>query len=201
PPTVLADDQRRPFRLAVRDGTLYWTDNLAGTIMKMPATGGTPTMLASSPDNPSAIAVADGTLYWSTFNPGTIRSMPLAAPGVVTTVVPDTFAANLFVRNGTLYWSNTEIIDGSSTIFALPARGRAPTPLASTPGSDAAVADAVNLYWTDEVSATIRKAPLAGGEPTILVEDQLGANGIAIDDANIYWITSIPNGRVMKLAK
>ena len=74
-------------------------------------------------------------------------------------------------------------------------------PLATTPGSDAVVADAVNIYWTDEVSATIRKAPLAGGPATIIATDQLGASEIAIDDTSIYWITSNQLGKVMKLAK
>src|SRR5262249_8782335 len=169
--------------------------------MKMPVTGGTPTTVATMQAAPFAIA-ADGTrLYWSKFMPPIIQSMPLAG-GPIQTLASDQFALSLFVRDGKVYWSDTQITLGFSQIFAVPGDGsRAPVPLAQTPGSDAVVTDGVNLYWTDEVSQTVRKAPVAGGEPTVLATDQITPTEIAIDGTNIYWIDSIRLGTVMKLAK
>jgi hypothetical protein len=205
-PRVLANNQSLPFKLTVSNGTIYWTNRLNGTIMKMPVTGGTPTTMASSQDSAAAIIVNGNTLYWSTSNPGSIRAMPLG--GGTITPLAGAFALSLFIRDATLYWSDTEIINGFSTVFKLPLdssglvlNGSAPVTVASTPGSDATVADSVNVYWTDEVSGSIQTTPIAGGTVRVLAKNQLAPTEMAIDDKNIYWVTSSANGTVMKLAK
>jgi len=205
-PTVLADTQPTPFKLTVSNGTIYWTNKQNGTILKMPVTGGAPTTLASSQDAASAIIVNGNTLYWSMFNPGVIRAMPLG--GGTITQIASGFAGALFARDATLYFSDTEIVNGFGTVFkvpldsnGLPLNGAAQQIVASTPGSDAVVADSVNIYWTDEVSGSIQTTPIAGGNVRVLAKNQLAPTEIVIDGQNIYWINANAKGTVMKLAK
>jgi hypothetical protein len=71
------------------------------------------------------------------------------------------------------------------------------------------------VYWTDlgslqstntwdldcdEVGA-IYRAPLGGGEPSVVVSGQRCPHGIAVDSAWIYWTTWHEDGRVMKIEK
>ncbi len=51
--------------LAVDGTSVYWTAELAGTVVKMPIGGGLVTTLASGQDYPYAIAVDDTSVYWT----------------------------------------------------------------------------------------------------------------------------------------
>jgi hypothetical protein len=49
------------------------------------------------------------------------------------------------------------------------------------------VLDATSVYWIDFNGGGIGKAPLSGGEPTILAPG--GGAGIAVDATSVYWGT------------
>jgi hypothetical protein len=73
----LASGQDYPSSIAIDQGTLYWTNEHARTVLKMPSTGGTPVTVAtpsqqalepasaaSIPTRVGPLFVAEGSLYW-----------------------------------------------------------------------------------------------------------------------------------------
>jgi hypothetical protein len=199
-PTVLADQQRRPAKVAVADGMLYWTNNDGGTVMTMPATGGTPVPLAEQQPEPVAIAVDASRVYWSSFGEDAIRALPLGG-GTIETLADEQEPIALSVLDNVVYWANTEIDGDHGTVFVLPRGASVPVPLGTSPQPYAAVSDGVHIYWTDELSGTVMRAPVGGGPTTVVARDQATPTEIVIDRSAIYWINTVPDGKVMKLVK
>jgi hypothetical protein len=107
--------------VAVSATDLYWTDNCAGTISKMPLAGGTATVIDRGADGGEAIALDDTDVYWSLG--GEIRHEPLAG-GTPTAIAktsrsPDPNVSlrvyGLAVAKPDVYWSQAET-DGSGTL-------------------------------------------------------------------------------------
>ncbi|MGK3991440.1 hypothetical protein WME99_50795 [Sorangium sp. So ce136] len=65
-----------------------------------------------------------------------------------------------------------------------------PVVLAEAAGNPLAIAvDATHVYWTQEDTGEIMRAPIAGGAPVILVES-CPTSGLAVSAAGIYWTCS-----------
>lgn len=64
-PTTLASGLRDPVGVAADEDSVYWVDELAGTVVKMPRAGGRATVIASGQASPDAIAVDDQFVYWA----------------------------------------------------------------------------------------------------------------------------------------
>ncbi len=56
----LADGQNGPAYPAVDNGTVYWIDSGAGTIMAVPAVGGTPSAVTSSLSSDASYLAVSG---------------------------------------------------------------------------------------------------------------------------------------------
>ena len=52
-----------------------------------------------------------------------------------------------------------------------------------------------------DAAGTVQRVPIEGGESTVLATNQSLPSELAIDGSNIYWINSVVDGAVMKLAK
>ena len=55
--------------------------------------------------------------------------------------------------------------------------------------------DSTSVYWVNNGSAVIMKAPLDGGAPVTLTTAQNSVLAIAVDETSVYWATE---GAVMK---
>jgi hypothetical protein len=60
--------------------------------------------------------------------------------------------------------------------------------------------DAANLYWTEEITGTVKTAPLAGGSPTTLATGQSLPSGVAVNPTAVFWVDAM-DGTIMKVAK
>jgi hypothetical protein len=82
---VLAEHQRTPFRIAVDDEHIYWTnmgdlDKPTGEIKRMPIDGGTPVTLASGQSQPIGIAADSTHIYWANLTQGGAEGRVLSLP-------------------------------------------------------------------------------------------------------------------------
>jgi hypothetical protein len=63
--TDIAPATGNPVRVAVDDTYAYWSENLAGSIMRAPKDGsGTPSVVATATTLPQGLVVVGGTVYW-----------------------------------------------------------------------------------------------------------------------------------------
>jgi hypothetical protein len=108
-PTTLASGGGLYF-LAVDATSVYWTDNLTGTVMSIPIDGvpdgGTPTTLASGQNQPAGMALDGKSVYWANNGSGTLMKVPLSGGAVTTLATMQTAAQFVAVDATSVYWSN-----------------------------------------------------------------------------------------------
>lgn len=109
-PTVLvpAAEGCRSIKLAVADGTLYWTDEGHGTVQSITVAGGTAKSLVTGQMAPTQIAVNGTALYWLASGAKSIMTATLAgaSPTEVVKSATDAIAAFTFSEDGkSLYFS------------------------------------------------------------------------------------------------
>jgi hypothetical protein len=195
---TLADGLRRPWKLVVRAGEIYWTEQSDGTVMKMPSVGGPQIVVAERQSSPVALDVDDRAVYWTSVGVSAIRFLTFDAGATVQTLATDQdAAANIRVREGVAYWTN----DSTGEVRKAAVAGGPPVTLASGLGSYGLAVDAEYVYWTDDVAGTVMKVPLGGGTPTVIASGQQSPTEIAVDDHDVYWIDSVFDGALLKAAK
>jgi hypothetical protein len=183
-PVVLAS-QVGPGPLAIDATSVYWLDDGAGIVAKVPLAGGTVTTLASAQGGPQALVVDTTSVYWT--SGGNIEKVPIDG-GTPTTLVPSVSSSAIAVDSANLYWTS---YDSRWVLTKLPLAGGPPVPLvASTEPSPQSLAiDGQYAYWSQ---GDLVKAPLDGGDITVLVANHRNAAAVAVDATSLYWIDSVP---------
>jgi hypothetical protein len=98
--------------LATDGVDVYWADNdesnYKGSIMKVPAAGGTPTVLVTDQDRPVSIAVDAANVYWTNYatlpSSGTVMKMPKAGGPPVMIAGGLTAPRSVTVDATNVYW-------------------------------------------------------------------------------------------------
>lgn len=163
-PTQLASSDE-PWGIAVHAGTVYWVD-ASGTVMSVPAGGGTAVTLASGQSRPSSIAVDDSNVYWTNAGQQTCMSQSGACG------------------------SNP---DGS--LVSLPLAGGAPKTLASgLCGPDSIAVDTNDVYFADGGDGMVGKVAKTGGNPVVIASAQTLLGSIAVDATSVYWTATDAQG-------
>jgi hypothetical protein len=75
---VLAYSGGTPNSIVVANGSVYWTDPSAGTVMSMGLPTGTPTTLATGQGGPTSVAVDAASAYWVDSGAGSVMKVALA---------------------------------------------------------------------------------------------------------------------------
>lgn len=198
---TLATAQASPQSVAIAAGNIFWTVN--GKIERLPLTGGTPVDMATAQGVLGGLTADTNNLYWASVGQAAIRSLSLANGGAATNLVADQDTVlSLRIHGGALYWSSDDLSAGSvGGVFSVPTAGGAPTVLATGQHGHTVAVDDKFVYWTDDTAGKILRVAIAGGTPQVMAANQATPTDLAIDAQNIYWVNSVSNGSVVKLAK
>ncbi len=180
PPVVLAEGQSYPTKIAVDSTHIYWSDQVAGTVMRVALDGedGMET-LASGQDGPIGIAVDDQHVFWA--NANAIYSAPLDG-GEATMLAQleqqqPAFRelTDLTVAGSWVYFPRTS----ESSVMRVPVDGGPTEVLAQGVASTQSIyVDGEQVYTTYasmetamEESSRVYSVPIAGGDASAVVSD------------------------------
>jgi hypothetical protein len=202
--------------IAANATTVYWTSSgttslTDGTVLAVPAVGGSVTTFAPEQVQPIGITLDGANVYWA--NAGDIQVVPVGeygyegvgtpggimeAPldgGTPTTLVSLTAESTyleeptyLAVDSANVYWTNdwnavweASLADGATSMLTY-STGYGPWHIAAGGG---------NVFWTDNSSEgdVEQFTPgVDGGAPMVLAIDQDEPGSIAVDTQNVYWV-------------
>jgi hypothetical protein len=177
-------------RVALDVNNLYWTDAVAGAVMKVGKQGGNPTALASGLSGPQALAVDVAAVYWTNIatggQDGTI-AMVAKGGGATTTLATAQFRPTaIAVDAANVYWANSGDGNSNGSVMRVPLAGGTPTILASAEQGPSGIAvDATSIYWTTDTA--LRRVGVDGGSNETLVVQQAVSGTLTADGTSLYW--------------
>jgi hypothetical protein len=203
PPTVIASVGVGSFVEGLAsDGTdVYFTvlgnGTNAGSVRRVPVTGGPIETLATGQNRPWGIALGSGFVYWANQgdnsvgapgNDGAIMALPKQGGAPVTVSAGEWLPMGITVSGFTLAW-NTQYGAGAAIRTLSVADGEAtPVTLASNLDypSVPVVADDGTVAWMN-VPGAIDSAPLSGGAVTVLQSAASTPSSIAAHGDHLYY--------------
>lgn len=187
--------------LAVDATHIYFSDSRAGTISRIPISGGPVEVLASAQNNPGAVVVDATNVYWSNqaAGSGAVMKVPLAGGTPTTLALDGDIPGDVTIDAANVYWSTPYSADGSlsgSIEKVAIAGGSAVAITSPTNGAVPLIIDGNNVYWP--TSGNIMKTPLAGGDGVALLSSgydpgSIGSiGGIGLAGGYIYFVNYAP---------
>ena len=178
----------------VKDGAdLFWNNNGDSTVRRLGDGGGESIILAEGQTTCLGLAIDAERVYWVAWGPttdeGWVRMVPKGGGTPVdlasAQVKPDTLhldsAGMLYFRSG-----------NKTAITKVPATGGAPSMVVSGSSTlEGIVSDATRVIYGDQTGGAIVAVDKAGGEPTILVPNQLEPFALTISDGYLYWLSGM----------
>jgi hypothetical protein len=153
-PVALVSDLYTPWAIVLSDTSVFWTNDLAGTVMSVGLDGGIPVTLARGQPNPGLIAIQGPQVFWVD-QKGTVMKM-LVDGGSLEQLAPPTtnYPVAITTDDSFVYWSV------SGAILKAPLTGGQAITL--TPNSAGATAEAIvvygnSLYWADNGDNSVKK--------------------------------------------
>jgi hypothetical protein len=190
------------FGVATTSTGVFWTDaNLGILTCATGATCASPTTLqalASLPAAPQAITADDTYVYWSDAN-GDLLSYPIAGGSRAMLAGGDAGGGGggngaliaMTASAGRVYFSNASATSGNIELdTAVGGAAASATLYYAGVQVQAVTNDGTNVYWSDGGAVYRCALGASCATPTLIYSG--GANAIAVDKNNIYWIDSTP---------
>lgn len=177
------------------DGTnLYWLNDVADTLYKVPVAGGTPVVLASQLQGAyyQTLAVAQGSVYWASDT--VVRRVPISGgtPIAVYDAAGTGALSGAVAADATnVYWTlftndNADLQSGA--IMKLGYGDTTPTTLASGFQEPMVIGvDATNVYFNEQWNSMLMKVSIQGGY-AFAAASYPGEVPLAVDDDGVCWV-------------
>ncbi|WP_433935996.1 hypothetical protein AB3662_14900 [Sorangium cellulosum] len=220
-PLILGAAQPSPRDLAIDEErqVVFWTNAEAGTLMAAPLGGGEPRALLEDLKQPEGLSLSDGALTWTELWGGGVFRATLSGAGADVELgapeelaPPDAAVASPYrvaSAGDTVCWTYQGTL-GRTDGAVVCSRGGATQLVASeqlTPREIALDVDgqgnAAAVYWASFEGGSIFRAALgedAIGQASEVVSGQGQLNGLALDEAYVYW-TRRDEGAVVRMPK
>ncbi len=193
--TVTLLEQPELSAMAVDATDVYFLAPRAGKLGKVPRTGGQPTILAEFEGTLRGMVIDDTDVYWA--EDEGIHSVPKAG-GKVKNVVAAALPDYLAVDGTSVYWYNSI----AGVISRAPKKGGSASKVHADDKHTlhTFLIDGNDLFvsFGAEGQMELHRLGKGGGKDELVVDKQTPANGFAIDNNNIYWIT---DDTVFKVAR
>lgn len=206
PPIALSADAF-PRMLQLVGDYVYWCafDDVEGRVRRVVGTGiaNPPETLVSVGSGVADLVVHGTQVYFTVHQPP--LEPGLAPPGAVYSasadVPTDVLALGIVADDQSEPWGITAVDDTILWVNNLGSPDDQPKSVVSAPSAGGALdvlahdqvgpwgiaADDQYVYWTDYTR--VKAVPLVGGDPIELADMQNIARSIAVDDADVFWIT------------
>ena len=198
-PEVFADGQSGAAYVAIDQTHVYWTRRDDGAVVQLALSGGTPTAIATGYQTPLGIGLAGGAAYVAEPTSGKVWKLgldgtPISAVGEV--------GASLLVEgvatDGASLWIT---LNGSDAVQRMALSGGPFTQFENGQDHPAGIAvDEQWVYWVNQNSGELRKAPKAAGAVITLALELQWPTGVAVDDRYVY-VAEAHAGRIVRIAK
>lgn len=218
-PELLAENQERPWGIVADDTHVYWSDSAtAGKILKLDKMMGGFETLATGTNEPKALAADSTHIYWIDKN--SVRRVRKDGTEPEQLATANGTLGDLTLTTDNVYWTDHEGSDNDDGGNFIPPpedeflngqvlrmNKNGVTPGQAVGGQEFPFgidADSQSIYWVNNSAGGIgwtqinkvQKAPLNGGMPQTLAEDQDAPWGILVHGEFVYYGTKTAVWRV-----
>lgn len=187
---------------------VYFTDQDAGTIERVPRAGGPRELLHEDQPQPYAVAATSEQVFWTTFVEGgsVVRANLPSGPPIALSA--DDFPRMLQIVDGFVYWCTFDDVEGRVRRVPIDGIGMPPETLVSV-GSGVADLEVVGplVYFTahepppmpglapeGNVYVAASDVPTAPGLEQQLAIEQAEPWGMAVAGGTVFWVNGNGNG-------
>lgn len=224
--TVLASAGPQPRGFTLDEANVYWTLADRG-VMKIPRAGGSASVISQS-DAGAAVVAVSGKLFYASDSALLQQSITGGQPKVVATT--EIFGA-MTHNSSRVFWSTRDGVyalniqggesrklaavasyayamvanedqvlwstDAGIWMLTLSSGGEASQIVTGI--SSGLALDHTHIYFRQ--GSKLQRAPLAGGAPEVLAEDDMVGSNLAVDEGSIYWASKLVPPTLERLPK
>lgn len=175
---------------------VYFVGN--GRIQRVPLAGGAPQVLVDGGVDDDRFALGGGSVYfYGKWLEDGIQSVP-AAGGTVTVLYPtNTRPRGMTADAAGVYWTTDQ---NPGSVLAL-VEGSLATVAQAQERPQEIVTDGTTAWWWNRDASQLMRAPVAGGSPSVLSDDQGSSDALlALDAEAVYWLR-VSGGSLRRIAR
>jgi hypothetical protein len=182
-------------------GTLSSDPMYPNHVMKIPADGSKEVSIAGSQVGASNLFLSGVSVYWSSPSAGTIMKATTTGTTLTTVASGLSGPVAMAAAAGVLYFADVDPVSGMGAIKQVSMNNdnaTAPSVLATgRPNPSSIATDGSYVYWIEQTpNGGVYKVAITGGTVTPLAQNQVFANGLALDGTTLWWGTKTTLGKV-----